>query len=96
MDVRAHTTTGDSGLDERVELLVTADGELEVARVDALDLEVLGGVASELEHLSSEVLKDGSRVHSGSGSDALLGGSAALEVAVDTADRELEPSARGA
>ena len=38
MDVGDHTTTGDGRLDQGVELLVTADGELEVAGGDALDL----------------------------------------------------------
>lgn len=56
MDVRNDTTTGDRRLDQRVELLVAADGELQVARRDALDLEVLGGVAGELEDLGGEVL----------------------------------------
>ena len=40
MDVGDHTTAGDGRLDEGVELLVTADGELEVAGGDALDLRV--------------------------------------------------------
>jgi hypothetical protein len=42
--VRQHTTEGDRGADQSVELLVTADGELEMAGGDTLDLEVLGGV----------------------------------------------------
>ena len=42
MDVGDHTTAGDGRLDQGVELLVTADGELEVAGRDALDLWVFG------------------------------------------------------
>ena len=42
VDVGDHTTTGDGRLDQGVELLVTADGELEVAGRDALDLWVSG------------------------------------------------------
>ena len=42
VDVGDHTTTGDGRLDQGVELLVTADGELEVAGRDALDLWVFG------------------------------------------------------
>ena len=61
MDVRNDTTTGDGRLDERVKLLVTTDGKLKVARRDALDLKVLGGVARKLENLSSEVLEDGNQ-----------------------------------
>ncbi len=53
--MRDDTAAGDRGLDERVELLVSADGELQVAGRDALDLEVLGRVAGELEHLGRQV-----------------------------------------
>ena len=67
--VRDDTAARDRGLDERVELLVAADGELEVARRDALHLEVLAGVARELEHLGREVLEDGGRVDGGRGAD---------------------------
>ncbi len=38
MDVGNDTTTGDGGLDQGVELLITTDRELEVAGRDALDL----------------------------------------------------------
>jgi len=44
VDVRQDTTAGDRRTDELVELLVSPDGELKVARGDALDAEVLGGV----------------------------------------------------
>lgn len=96
MDVGNDTTTRDGGLDEGVELLVTADSELKVAGSDTLDLEVLGGVASKLEHLSSEVLEDGSRVDGGGGTDTAVGRGAALQEAVDTADRELKAGTRRA
>ena len=46
----------------------------------------MGGVA----HLGGEVLQDGSRVDGGGRADAALVGHAHLEVAVDTADRELQ------
>ena len=51
VDVRDHTAARDGGLDQRVQLLITADGELKVARSDALHLEVLAGVAGKLEDL---------------------------------------------
>lgn len=44
VDVRKDTTKGDGGTDEGVELFVTSDSQLEMARGDALHLEVLGGV----------------------------------------------------
>ena len=71
-----------------VELFVVADGQLHVARDDAGLLVVAGGVASELKDLSAQVLKDRGQVHRGARSDA---GRGALQVAVDAADRELEP-----
>ncbi len=43
-DVWQNTAESNGGADERVELFVTADGELEVTRRDALDLQVLGRV----------------------------------------------------
>ena len=62
MDVRDDTTASNGGLDQGVQLFVAADSQLQVARSDSLHLEVLACVASELEHLSGEVLKDSSRV----------------------------------
>lgn len=44
VDVRKDTSEGDGGTDEGVELFVTSDSQLEMARGDALHLEVLGGV----------------------------------------------------
>ena len=60
VDVWDDTTTSDGGLDEGIEFFVTANGQLQVARGDALDFQVLAGVSCELKHLRSEVLKDGS------------------------------------
>jgi hypothetical protein len=44
VDVRKHTTTGDGSPNEQVQLLVTADSELQVSGRDTLDSKVLGGV----------------------------------------------------
>ena len=44
VDVRQDTTEGDGGTDEGVELLVTTNGELQVAGRDTLNLEILGSV----------------------------------------------------
>lgn len=62
MDVGDDTTASDGSLDESVELFVSSDGQLEMSWCDSLDLQVLGCVTSQLEDLSSEVLKDGSAV----------------------------------
>ena len=63
VDVGNHTTASNGGLDQSVELFVTADSELQVTGSYSLHLEVLAGVAGELKHLSSEILKDSSGVH---------------------------------
>ena len=51
VDVRDDAAAGDGGLDEGVQLLVSADGELEMAGGDTLHLQVLGGVTGQLENL---------------------------------------------
>ena len=44
VDVGKNTTKGDSGADEGIQLLITTDSELQVARSDTLDLKILCGV----------------------------------------------------
>lgn len=50
-DVWDDTTTGNGRLDQRVQLLVTTNGKLEMAGGDALHLEILGRVSGQLQHL---------------------------------------------
>ena len=50
-------------LEEFVEFLVVADGELEVAGDDAVLVVVSGRVARQLEYLSREVLQHCRQVH---------------------------------
>lgn len=72
MDVGKNTSVGDGGLvHQLVELLIVADGELDVAGDNSGLLVVLGGVSGELEDLSSEVFEDGGEVHWGTSTDAL-------------------------
>lgn len=89
MDVRDHTAAGNGRLDERVELLVTTDGELQMARRDALHLEVLGRVPCQLEHLGRQVLEDGRRVDGRRCADTPTRVAAVLEEAMDAPDGEL-------
>ena len=49
-------------LEQLVQLLVVADGELEVAGVDPLFLVVAGSVAGQLQDLGREVLHDGGEI----------------------------------
>ena len=90
MNVGKDTTLGDGDVTEKlVQLLVVADGELKVARDNTGLLVVAGSVTGQLEDLSSEVLKDGSEVDGGTGTDT-LGIVTLAEKTVDTADGECE------
>ena len=90
MDVWQNAAGCDGDASEQlVELLVVADGKLDVTWDDALLLVVAGGVACELEDLGSKVLEDGGEVHWGTSADA-SGVAAGAEVAVDATDRELK------
>ena len=95
MDVGENTTLGNGHVaEELVELLIVADGELDVTWSDTGTVVVTGGVASELEDLSGEVLKDSSEVHWSTSTNT--GSVAALtEVTVDTANWELETGLEG-
>ena len=90
MDVRQDTAGGNGDTTkELVQLLVVADGKLDVSRDDALLLVVAGGVARELEDLSRQILEDCGEVHWGTSTDA-CGVATDAQVTVDTAHRELE------
>lgn len=95
MNVGQDTTLGDGDVtQELVQLLIVPDGELQVARDDTGLLVVTGSVASQLEDLGSEVLKDGGQVDGGTGTDT-LGVVAFAEETVDTADGECQTSLGG-
>jgi hypothetical protein len=90
VNVGQNTTLGDGDVSEKlVQLLVVPNGELEMAGNDTGLLVVAGSVTSQLEDLSSEVLKNGSEVDGGTGTDT-LGVVALAEKTVDTTDGESE------
>jgi hypothetical protein len=63
MDVGEDTALGDGDVAEQlVQLLIVADGELQMTRDDTRLLVVAGGVASQLEDLGREVLENSSEV----------------------------------
>lgn len=63
VNVGENTTLGDGDVSEElVQLLVVADGELQVTGDDTGLLVVTSGVTSQLEDFGSQVLKDGSEV----------------------------------
>ena len=90
VDVGENTTLGNGyGTEKLVELLVVADSKLNVTGDDAALLVVTGSVTGKLEDLGGEVLKDGSKVHRGTGTDT-GGVLASLQVATDTSNGELK------
>jgi len=94
VDVRENTSGGDRDVSEKfVELLIVADGELNMSRDDTGSLVVAGGVSSELEDLGGEVLEDRGHVHGGSASES-VGEVHLSHVSGDTSDRELKSRLR--
>jgi hypothetical protein len=88
VDVGQNTTLGDGDVAEKlVQLLIVADGELEVTRDDTGLLVVASGVASKLEDLSCQVLENSGEVD-GSASTDTLGVVALAEETVDTTNGE--------
>ena len=93
VNVRNDAAAGNGCLDERVELLVAAYGELQVARIDALHLEILARVAGQLEHLGREVLEYGRAIDGRRGTHTAVTRRAQLEVSMDATDGKLEAGA---
>lgn len=90
MNVRDDATAGNRGLDKTVKFLIASNCKLQVTRRDTLDLEIFTAVSRKLEHLRRQVFENGGRVHSGSGTNALLAADAVLEVAMNAADGKLQ------
>merc|ERR1712153_159971 len=81
-------------LEESVELFVVSDSELDVSWDDSCLLGILGGVTGELEDLSGEVLKDGSEIDWGTGTDS-VGVLSLLKESGDSSDWELKSDSSG-
>ena len=62
IDVRQHTTKGDSRANQSVQLFITSNGELQMTGGDTLDFEIFGGVTGKLENFGGKVFEDGSDV----------------------------------
>ena len=95
MNVWQDTTLRNCNVAQKlVQLLIVADGELEMTRDDTGLLVVTGGVASKFEDFSREVFEHGRKVDWGTSTDT-LGVVALSQETVDTADGECEASFRG-
>ena len=96
LDVGQNTSLGDCDTCQKlIQFLVVPDGQLKMARVDPLLLVVTGGVAGQLEDLSSEVFHHGRQVDWSTSTDSLSVVTSAKET-MNTADGELESSTTGA
>ena len=96
VDVGENTTLGNGHTSQQlVELLVVADGKLNMAGVDAVLLVVAGSIAGQLQDLSREVLKHGGEVDRGTRANT-AGEVAPLQVAVNATNRELKTGLAGA
>mmetsp|Transcript_33200 Transcript_33200/g.95297 ORF Transcript_33200/g.95297 Transcript_33200/m.95297 type:complete len:213 (-) Transcript_33200:289-927(-) len=96
VDVRDDAAPGDRRLDQGVKLLVSADGQREVPRGDALGLVVFGHVACELEDLCSQVLHRRCQVHPGGRSAARALRDVGLQQSVNPPYREMHSRPVGA
>ena len=86
------TATGNGCLDQSVQLLVSTDSQLQVTGCNSLHLQVLGCVTSQLKYFSGQILQDCGGIDGRSGSNTTVAGGASLQVAMDTANGELESS----
>jgi hypothetical protein len=90
LDVWQHTTLSDGHTRQQfVQLLVVADGQLQVTWDDASLLVVASGVAGQLENFSGQVLHHCGQVNRSSGTDS-LGIVAFAKKTVDATDWELK------
>jgi len=92
LDVGENSTLSDGDTREKfVQLLVVADGELQVTWDNSRLLVVTSGVSCQLKHLSSEIFHHCGEIHWSTSTDAFSVVSLAKET-VDTTDWELKSS----
>nr|XP_043903097.1 uncharacterized protein LOC122782698 [Solea senegalensis] len=90
LDVGQHAALSDGhSAQEFIELLVVADGQLQVAGDDTGLLVVAGGVSSQLQDLSGQVLEHSGQVDGGAGTHT-MSVVAFAQQSVNTTDRELD------
>jgi hypothetical protein len=71
VNVRNDTAMSDVALEEIVQLLVASDGEAQMTRRDAFHLEILGGVAGQLQDLCTQILEHRCEINGRVGSNAI-------------------------
>lgn len=96
VDMRNDAAASNGCLNKAVQLLVSADGELQMTGSDTLHLEIFGSVAGQLEYLCREVFQNSCRIYGSCCADASMASCSILEVAMYTANRELQSGTSGA
>merc|ERR1719249_246880 len=95
LDVRKDTTLGNGDSSQQlIQLLIIADGQLQVTGDDPGLLVVASSIACQLKDLSSQVFHDGSQVDGGTSTNTLSIVSLA-EQTVDTTHGELKSCTAG-
>lgn len=64
VDMRQHTSESDGCTNQGVQLFITANGKLQMARSNTLDFKVLGGVTGKLENFGCQVFENGGDIDS--------------------------------
>ena len=92
------TTLCNRGVDHLTKLLITADSQEQMARLQTahIRVELLGDIPSELQQLSREVLQQRSTVDRRGATTTLLAEEVVLQALVDTANGEVETSTKTA
>lgn len=76
VDVREDTSKSDGGADQGIQFFVAADGELEMAGCDTLDLQVLGSILWREYRVSRTARGDGRGKGNNEGTGKLAGNAA--------------------
>ena len=88
--MRQHTAKRNRRPNQRIKFLIPANRKLQVARRDALDLQILSRVAGQLQHFGGQVFEHGGEVDGGFSADARLLSCYGAEVALYAATGELK------
>lgn len=94
VDMWDNTTTSDGSFDQSVKFFVTSDSQLKMSWRDSLHFKILRSVTCEFKNLSCKVLKDGSTVNCGGGTNSRVGTHSALQESVNSSDWELKSGSR--
>ena len=73
VNVWNHTTSGYRSFDESVQFFITTNGELQMPRRYALNLQIFACITGQLQYFSGQVFQYGSRVHSSCCTNSSMG-----------------------